>query len=139
MIAQHYLHGWFPLDLLSVFPFELIITGSKRSEGTADTKNLRLIAFVKAPRLLRLSKVLRYLDRLGNATVIKILRLFMLFCFITHLAACGLNFLEASQDEGPGGRTWFKSQIVRAEKTTTPHTRLPDGSCRASDDSRLCC
>lgn len=101
--------------MIAVFPFELIIGGANAaSSGGVDTKNLRLIAFVKAPRLLRLSKVLRYLDRLGNATLIKIARLFLIFCFITHLAACGFNLLQVSQEAGAAGKTWFKSQVVRA-------------------------
>lgn len=134
MIARAYLRGWFALDALAVFPFELVITSASGggggglagggAAGGVDTKNLRLIAFCKAPRLLRLSKVLRTLDRMGNATLIKILRLFLLFCFITHLGACGLNLLEVSQDPSEAGATWFKAQVVRVS-TRRPPAALP--------------
>lgn len=115
-ISHTYLRGWFGLDVLAVFPFELIITTiDAGTTGGTDGKNLRLIAFIKAPRLLRLSKVLRYLDRLGNATLIKILRLFFLFCFITHVAACGFHLMETSQAASGTQMSWMKLQTVRAD------------------------
>jgi hypothetical protein len=58
-IAQRYLRGWFPLDILSVLPFEYLgfISGGESSQ--TNLAQLRLLRFLRLARLLKLLRVLR--------------------------------------------------------------------------------
>tara|TARA_B110000305_G_C19373836_1_gene605888 strand:+ start:104 stop:937 length:834 start_codon:yes stop_codon:yes gene_type:complete len=54
-IVHHYLAGWFIVDLLGTIPFELFVP----SDGV-NRKTLKLVKYFKIPKLLRVSRVLKY-------------------------------------------------------------------------------
>ena len=60
-IRTKYFSRWFWIDLVAVFPFEILII--------ASGKNLNISVFnlFKAPRLLRLGKLAKKLDQLAGA------------------------------------------------------------------------
>ncbi len=58
LIAGHYIHTWFYIDLLASFPFELFFAGG----GTARN-SLDLLNWFRIPKLLRLGRLLKYLKR----------------------------------------------------------------------------
>ena len=68
MVAQNYLTGWFTIDLLSAFPFDLAVLGPKVFDPNSnslhgghrgDEKLVQMLKLVKILRLLRLFRVAR--------------------------------------------------------------------------------
>ncbi len=64
-IFLNYLFGWFLLDLVSVFPFQVAIPDSGNSAGTG-----RLARLARLPRSLRLLRVVK-IGRLGQLPVLQ--------------------------------------------------------------------
>lgn len=79
MIAMNYLKFYFWIDLLSAIPFDLIV----------DNSFLRLVSLVKMFRLLRLSKIVSYLN-ITTATRAKIRIIYLAITLIIciHWVAC---------------------------------------------------
>ena len=68
MVAQNYLTGWFAIDLVSAFPFDLAVLGPKVFDPNSnslhggsggDEKLVQMVKLVKILRLLRLFRVAR--------------------------------------------------------------------------------
>ena len=57
MIAANYLKGWFAIDVLSIFPFDLILTGN--SNANALIRVARIGKLYKIVKLFRLFKILK--------------------------------------------------------------------------------
>jgi len=86
-IAKHYLNTWFPLDLISTLPFDLLVLG-----GNSDSR-LRLL------RLLKLARMGRAWRMLGPGGVLQSLHIgyhtlnlvmfLMLVLLASHWMACG--------------------------------------------------
>ena len=55
-IAMRYLVGWFPIDLISIFPFQHISFGSGSESSVQATKLVRL---ARLPRLFKLMDISR--------------------------------------------------------------------------------
>jgi hypothetical protein len=90
MIAKRYIKSWFFLDILATFPFELLaIIG-----GIDAAANVQLFALLKCPRLLRLGRILKFLENMRGANVWRMIRLFILFFMMSHWIGC-LWFLIA--------------------------------------------
>ena len=86
-IARHYLSGWFIVDFLAAFPFELIFTGPMAAL-TGGARVLRLF------RLFRLTRLARFMQRMAREDIISLPVLRMLFLtfwvlLIAHWTACG--------------------------------------------------
>jgi potassium voltage-gated channel Eag-related subfamily H protein 7 len=96
-IAKHYLRGWFIIDIVSVFPFDLAASIAM-GEGNS---NLRLVKVIRAIRLLKLARVLRagrILGRLQANSSMSMQYLEMVFLFIKmilagHWMACIWGFV----------------------------------------------
>ena len=76
-----------------------------------SSQNLRLLGFLKTPRLLRLSKLLRYLDKLKGANLFRIGRLVFLICMFSHFVACGYCLLADFESSSP---TWVDYALMDA-------------------------
>ncbi|KXZ53117.1 hypothetical protein GPECTOR_7g1007 [Gonium pectorale] len=91
-IAANYMKVWFWIDLFGTIPFDSIVlwTGLLKVSGGSDSNNTTLAAlgFLKAPRMLRLGRLLRFLDRFRNAKIFRIAQLFMAMILISHWLAC---------------------------------------------------
>ncbi|EFJ49704.1 hypothetical protein VOLCADRAFT_59193, partial [Volvox carteri f. nagariensis] len=90
-LAAHYMKAWFWVDLFGTIPFDTIVlwTGAlKSAHGEASSAQLAALGFLKAPRLLRLGRLLRFLDSFKNAKVFRIIQLFMGMLLISHWLAC---------------------------------------------------
>ena len=77
MIREHYLRGWFLIDLVSSIPLEIITAilvsldgGAGDGEGTG-LRLLRALRLVRLLRLLRLLKLQRYINILEDALNVK--------------------------------------------------------------------
>jgi hypothetical protein len=80
-ISYTYLTGWFPLDILSVLPFELIqyvVPTSSAAEEEGNLGELALLKFVRLTRLLKLLRVMRANRKLKQAQIASGFRYFSL-------------------------------------------------------------
>ncbi|XP_062860051.1 potassium voltage-gated channel subfamily H member 6 [Trichomycterus rosablanca] len=82
-IAIHYIKGWFLIDMVAAFPFDLLIFRSGSDETTTT-----LIGLLKTARLLRLVRVARKLDRYSEYGAAVLLLLMCTFALIAHWLAC---------------------------------------------------
>ncbi|MES1908364.1 MAG: hypothetical protein MHM6MM_001316 [Cercozoa sp. M6MM] len=100
LIAKRYVKGWFVLDVLATFPFQLFVEG-----GIADLKQvLRVPRLLKIVRLMRLFKLLRayrfkkffeaieYSPRIHQG-FLRLTRLFVIILTFGHFSACLWYFL----------------------------------------------
>lgn len=101
-IAIHYITGWFIIDFLSVFPFDLMM-----SHGPV----VKLFRLFRLPRLLKLLDVNKFSsilksankDKTDTQTIIKqyqilfvynLFRLIIIACFITYGSGCLFYFMS---------------------------------------------
>ncbi|GBG32554.1 Potassium voltage-gated channel protein eag [Hondaea fermentalgiana] len=92
VIARAYISSWFMVDLVACVPFELFVPGYLVSASD----------LLKCVRLLRLAKILRFLDRLQFAAATRIVRLFFTVLLLCHWVAClwyrlGMIWLERGE------------------------------------------
>ena len=112
VLARRYLRRWFTLDVVATIPFELIFVSLG---GDASTR-LRLLAFLKTPRLLRLSRVLRMMDNMRGAVYMRVVRLMAVMCLFTHWVACGLYLLAVLNAHRAN---WLDAEMVRVLRVLT--------------------
>ena len=112
-IAVDYLKGWFTIDVLSIFPFELLATEDSGSSDFNQFLRLarigRLYKLVKLTKLIRLAKIIKnqrllmeYIQTLFKVSLaIKRLLFFLLIFFILcHITACLFIMMPEFSDEG---------------------------------------
>jgi len=121
-IALNYFAGWFAVDFVSIFPFDVFFsegavdgeTGSNIGGGI-DNSTTKLVRLARLPRLIKLidiqrfSKVLKSFQTKDSdaETIVKqyfilymynIFRLIVIALMITYFVGCILFFLSASQN-----------------------------------------
>ena len=124
-IRTKYFTKWFWIDLVAVFPFEILIV--------ASGKNLNISVFnlFKAPRLLRLGKLAKKLDQLAGANAFRIFKLLLVFTLFAHWVACVWFFVGRFQDEGNlwSGSVWLAEnhlcQTVKGPGTWVDDIYMP--------------
>merc|ERR1711871_75447 len=103
-IYWKYLKGWFLIDFPATFPFDLlfIVLGVE--------VQLSFLGLMKMPRLLRISKLMKKLQKFKNADLVQLIQIFFTLVFIMHLVGCALFLV--GMDEGnqmdPEGTYWIK-------------------------------
>ncbi|KAK3271028.1 hypothetical protein CYMTET_20609 [Cymbomonas tetramitiformis] len=104
-IAIHYLTGFFLLDFLAVFPFDLVVSAGGGDNGDTITA----LKLSKLPRLMRLGKLMRKLDELAAANALRLIRLVIVLLMVAHWMACLYFFIGRMQTEGDesGMRPWI--------------------------------
>ena len=98
-IAMKYINGWFWLDLPASLPFELIFLLS----GVTDVYELTWLQLLKAPRLLRIGRLMKFLEHFVFANVWRIVRLLLMFMLAAHWVGCFLYFICETE---PLGTSW---------------------------------
>ena len=83
-IIRNYMKLWFWIDLLATFPFEIIL----KILGMDAGDNLNLFALLKTPRLLRIGRILKFLENMRGANIMRIVRLFLFFFMLAHWTGC---------------------------------------------------
>jgi len=105
-IARHYLQTWFPVDLISVIPFDLLAfflqaNDVKKAKGV---KVFRLLRLLKMIRMLKVSRIFKRLDvslLVTNAYQVFDLYKFILFLvLISHWLACLWGLTLSLVEEG---------------------------------------
>lgn len=96
-LAKRYLAGWFSIDVMAIFPFDLILKSADFNQLVRVARFGRLYKLIKLTRLLRILKILREKSNLIKQLndVLKIglgfERLFffiMIFAILCHLVSC---------------------------------------------------
>ncbi|PNG99481.1 Potassium voltage-gated channel subfamily H member 7, partial [Tetrabaena socialis] len=75
-IATNYMKVWFWIDLFGTIPFDSIVLWTGVLSGSSDN-TLAALGFLKVPRMLRLGRLLRFLDSFKNAKIFRIVQLFL--------------------------------------------------------------
>ncbi|PNH03952.1 Potassium voltage-gated channel subfamily H member 7 [Tetrabaena socialis] len=86
-ISANYMKVWFWIDLFGTIPFDSIVLWTGVLSGSSDN-TLAALGFLKAPRMLRLGRLLRFLDSFKNAKIFRIVQLFLGMILISHWLAC---------------------------------------------------
>ena len=98
-IIQEYLKGWFAVDVIAIFPFELII--GKDGEAANLVRFIRIGRITKLLKLMKLMRLMR-LQKAGSFSVMSWLqdqfkisrehnwfvKFFIFFAMTTHVTAC---------------------------------------------------
>ena len=81
---------WFWIDLVGTVPFDSLVIGVGLVDpnNASDNSAMAALGFLKAPRMLRLGRLLRFLDSFKNAKIFRIVQLFMAMILISHWLAC---------------------------------------------------
>ncbi|KAG2430561.1 hypothetical protein HXX76_010080 [Chlamydomonas incerta] len=89
-IAANYMKMWFWIDLVGTIPFDSLVIGVGLVDpnNSSDNSAMAALGFLKAPRMLRLGRLLRFLDGFKNAKVFRIVQLFLAMILISHWLAC---------------------------------------------------
>jgi CRP-like cAMP-binding protein len=118
MIVRNYCRGWFAIDFVSAFPFDLVVKAFLNSGGETATpadpggggdSSLRSLKLVRVARLFRLLKLARIfkLQNFWSAvrdhvelspTVMRLCKLFAQLAFIAHLFGCMWHFVADGQE-----------------------------------------
>ena len=106
-IAIHYLKFWFTIDLLSSFPFDLII----KSAFSSDSSSVVYLALFRLIRLLKLFKLARLRRFVANTKYNGICIIFLQLTFVAHLITCfwyyfGLYYPYTSDDAAGFPYSW---------------------------------
>ena len=102
-IARAYLRGWFALDLVSSLPWE-VVARAVHDVGTddgldADGETLRTLEVLRLPKMLRLGRVAKLLQRVDGAPSIGwIVLSFVGAVFLAHVLGCTWCVVAASSD-----------------------------------------
>lgn len=116
-IAMSYLKGFLLIDLVTCFPFNLVITSSGSSAGAGGSFD-RISGLLKIPKLMRMvriGKVLKFKERLKgtnlgyqlrvNNRLYQFLGVILSTIIVMHLAAClwsGIGMIESDYPD-----TWI--------------------------------
>lgn len=107
-IARHYAYTWAPVDILGSIPWEIITligesAGFKATEGQA----IAIIKVLKAPKMLRIGRLFKFLARFeGAANIGRIFMLMFLFVLLLHWLGCGFYLLASFLSE-TRGKSWL--------------------------------
>ena len=107
-IRRRYFRGWAWIDIPASFPFELILTPVLQSaSGGKLTSSIALFKMLKLPRLLRIGRLFKNIELLESLlSAGRIIKLLLLYLYISHLFGCFLYFLCSSAQEPTQTWTW---------------------------------
>jgi Ion transport protein len=84
-IAIHYLQLWFWVDLLSSFPFDLIVSAINTATDKNSLYLLALIRILRFVKLIRLNRLTAHTEKLRYFGIISV---FIEMLFVGHTVAC---------------------------------------------------
>ena len=126
-IAVKYFKSWFFLDLVTVFPFQIL----EDTQDASDSNDLKLLRLARLPRLYRLLRILRlfkmlrllkynktvkhYLDMaMLNAGIMRLIKTTLMVFFFCHLIACFWFLSSKFNDHAPG--SWVSNIGIADEE-----------------------
>ncbi|CAD8187027.1 unnamed protein product [Paramecium octaurelia] len=138
LIMQNYLKWWFWIDVVSTFPFDLIVEAatssvvkveedeldqqqnkSQKDSLVQTMKLLRILKFFRLIKIIRLLRLLKlkqlfakledYIDISGSViTIYQLLKLTFIMLFVAHWLACIWHFI-AEQENSSSGYSWLQA------------------------------
>ena len=109
-IRDHYLKTWFAIDAIAAFPFDIVASWFL---GDTQTK-LGALAILKCFRLLRLGKMLKYVEYFLNANAVRILKLIFGVFLLAHWTTCSWFLLNNLEE----GNTWMYERGLYSSSVT---------------------
>jgi len=104
-IAEHYLNGFFAIDLLATIPFDSLF---ENAEGIS----LTWLNALKMIRLLRLGRLLKKLDDVTAAGLFRLFRIVLGILLLLHWLACALRILVSAENNTRTPTIWGDSHII---------------------------
>lgn len=122
-ISYAYLNSWFPLDIMSVLPFELI-QYVVPSNNTEDLATLALLKFFRLTRLLKLLRIMRANRKLKQAQIssgmryysLELIKIVVTVIFLIHWFACGYR-LVADQQSPTDPIGWLNTYALKTNSS----------------------
>jgi hypothetical protein len=103
-IVKAYVFGWFPIDFISVVPFDLanVFGDDDNKSAVADLKILKVIRLLRLIKLLRIMRASRVMKRLENQIglsfrAISLLKFLTMIIILVHWIACLWNLIPGLQ------------------------------------------
>mmetsp|Transcript_153489 Transcript_153489/g.490716 ORF Transcript_153489/g.490716 Transcript_153489/m.490716 type:complete len:735 (-) Transcript_153489:49-2253(-) len=119
-ISRHYVRTWFPIDAVSIIPFDLLglLIDSPGVEHFKALKILRLLRILKLLRVLRASRLMHRMESRMSITyaTFNLLKFFTLLGFVTHWLACLWCLTLVLVDEGDGVPRWVDGFAANEEQ-----------------------
>jgi len=102
LITQNYLRNWFAIDLIACFPGEVFVLITQ----SQDTKSKILLRLLKMPRLLRIGRLFKYLDKSKFVAFWRVGKLVLMLMFVSHWIACLYNMICRLEFESNMSGIW---------------------------------
>ena len=123
LVVQHYLRGWFLIDLVSILPVNYIQLAV--NDSGSDLNSIRMLRFLKLLKLLRLVRVGRILERYESAlgvmhatagNVVQIVKLCVMIFWVGHVLCCFWFMVGEDETNADGSVTtgWIEGQGLTA-------------------------
>jgi len=134
VIGRHYIHSWLFLDLVTVLPYDYIVSGI--SGNTESDQRLayqapqmarifKMVTFIRFLRLIRLAKLKKlilviedYISSQFIATLVMVLKLMITAFFVAHWTACAW-YLVSFLDSADNPQTWLLVRGLYSQEKTT--------------------
>ena len=87
-IKSNYMSTWFVVDLVASMPVELIAIFIAGMNSGSSAGNIALLGILKIPRLLRLGRILKFMEKFQYVNLWRIFRLLGLVVLFSHWIAC---------------------------------------------------
>eukprot|EP00803_Ostreobium_quekettii_P000843 evm.model.scf_2715.1 EVM.evm.TU.scf_2715.1 scf_2715:1330-5254(-) len=121
-ISKQYLRYWFWVDLLGVFPVEVVALAIMESSKLTltGTYYISLFQLLRMVRLYRVGKLFSYLEKNINISLmmLTLVRNLIVVLLSVHVAACGFYIL-ARQHGIQNGDTWLSERSQELDVLTT--------------------
>ena len=101
-IREHYIHTWFPLDLIATIPFDLILM------PFLDATTLRWVRFSRLLRLAKFGKLLKGVQHLSIFAAMTLL--LTVFGMLGHWNAC-IWFLIGTFEKDNDYESWLNQHL----------------------------
>eukprot|EP00854_Cymbomonas_tetramitiformis_P012485 gene12485-14751_t len=103
LIARHYALSWFPVDVVSVFPFDLLGIFMD-NEDTSKLKVIRIVRLLRLAKLLRVLRAGRVFQRWESSVAVDYAMLelckFILITIVTaHWLACAWHLIKVLEKD----------------------------------------
>ncbi|CAG9317351.1 unnamed protein product [Blepharisma stoltei] len=107
LITINYLQSWFILDIISSFPYEIIISGSPSASLLKILKLIRFLRIFKLARVLKLRSIFVKIEEILSSELFSVFIVIawtsLTIFFIAHWSACTFYaFSKASQNDSRG-------------------------------------
>lgn len=118
-IAAHYLQGWFIVDILSIFPFDIVFEQASGNSGAGATfrivRVIRLLKLAKLLRVVRASRIVtRWRSRVGiSFSLVQLVSFLVYVLLLAHWSACAFYLVGTlTMDEAAGITSWVVQEDV---------------------------